>query len=73
MLQVSLVLWGWAGSQYPYIVPPDLTIETAAAPIATLRLVLAVLVLDTLVLVPSLFYLFRVFKSSGRLSTVSHQ
>lgn len=73
MLQVSCVLWGWAWSQYPYIVPPDLTIETAAAPVATLRLVLAALVLGALVLVPSLFYLFRVFKSSDRPSAVSHR
>jgi len=73
MLQVSLVLWGWAWSQYPYVVPPDLTIATAAAPVATLRLVLAALVLGALVLVPSLFYLFRVFKSSDQPSAVSHQ
>ncbi len=73
VLQVSLVLWGWAWSQYPYVVPPDLTIEAAAAPTVTLRLVLAALVLGALVLVPSLFYLFRVFKGSDRRSAVSHQ
>ena len=70
--QVSLVLWGWAWSQYPYVVPPDLDIASAAAPGATLRVVIAALGLGALVLVPSLFYLFRVFKSSDRLSTVSH-
>ena len=69
---VSLVLWGWAWSQYPYVVAPDLTIESAAAPLATLRLVIVVLVLGALVLVPSLFYLFRVFKSSDQHSAVSH-
>ena len=26
-LQVSLIFWGWALAQYPYLVPPDLTIE----------------------------------------------
>ena len=72
MLQVSLVLWAWAWSQYPYVVPPDLTIESAAAPLATLRLVIVALVLGALVLVPSLFYLFRVFKSGDRPSAVSH-
>lgn len=71
--QVSLVLWGWAGSQYPYVVPPDLTIESAAAPVATLRLVLAALVVGALVLVPSLFYLFRVFKTRDQPSAVSRQ
>ncbi|HET7248611.1 MAG TPA: cytochrome d ubiquinol oxidase subunit II [Gemmatimonadales bacterium] len=73
VLWISLVLWGWAWSQYPYVVPPDMTIESAAAPSATLRLVLAALVLGALVLVPSLFYLFRVFKSSDQLSAISHQ
>ena len=72
MLQVSLVLWGWAWSQYPYIVPPDVDVASAAAPLATLQLVIVALVLGALVLVPSLFYLFRVFKSSDRLSAISH-
>jgi cytochrome d ubiquinol oxidase subunit II len=72
MLQVSLVLWGWAWSQYPYVVPPDLDVSTAAAPAATLQLVIGALVLGALVLVPSLVYLFRVFKSGDQPSAVSH-
>ena len=63
-LQVSLILWGWAVSQYPYLVPPDLSIQGAAAPAATLRLVLIVLGLGIVVLLPSLVYLFRVFKAA---------
>jgi cytochrome d ubiquinol oxidase subunit II len=66
--QVSLILWGWALSQYPYILPPDLSIASAAAPAATLRLVLGALALGTVVLLPSLYYLLRVFKSSVRLT-----
>ncbi|PYO59413.1 MAG: hypothetical protein DMD70_12895 [Gemmatimonadetes bacterium] len=66
--QVSLILWGWALSQYPDILPPDLSIASAAAPAATLRLVLGALALGGLVLLPSLFYLFRVFKGSVRLT-----
>jgi cytochrome d ubiquinol oxidase subunit II len=60
--QVSLILWGWALGQRPAIVPPDLTIAGAAAPDVTLRLALGALALGAVVLVPSLFYLFRVFK-----------
>jgi cytochrome d ubiquinol oxidase subunit II len=60
--QVSLILWGWALGQYPYLVPPDLTIAAAAAPRVTLVAVLWALALGALVLFPSLFYLFRVFK-----------
>ncbi len=62
--QVSLILWGWALAQYPYLIPPDLTIRAAAAPRITLVLSLWVLGLGALVLFPSLIYLFRVFKRS---------
>ncbi len=60
--EVSLLFWGWVLAQRPYVVPPDLTIAAAAAPPATLRLVLVVLGGGSVVLVPSLYYLFRVFK-----------
>ncbi len=64
--QVSLILWGWALAQYPYLVPPDLTIRAAAAPRITLVLTLWTLGLGALVLFPSLVYLFRVFKPVPR-------
>ncbi|MFI5373291.1 MAG: cytochrome d ubiquinol oxidase subunit II [Candidatus Rokuibacteriota bacterium] len=60
--QVSLILWGWALAQYPYLIPPDLTIRAAAAPRITLVLVLWALAAGALVLFPSLIYLLRVFK-----------
>ena len=66
--QVSLILWGWPLSQRPYILPPDLTVAAAAGPPATLRLVLAALLLGAVVLLPSLYYLFRVFKAGNRVS-----
>jgi len=60
--QVSLILWGWALGQYPYLVPPTMTIAEAAAPTLTLTVVLWVLAGGALVLFPSLAYLFRIFK-----------
>jgi cytochrome d ubiquinol oxidase subunit II len=60
--EVSLILWGWAMGQYPYLVPPDFTIENSAAPLMTLGLALAAVVLGGVVLFPSLYYLFHVFK-----------
>jgi cytochrome bd ubiquinol oxidase subunit II len=60
--QVSLILWGWALAQYPYLIPPDLTIRAAAAPRITLILILWALTAGGLVLFPSLVYLLRVFK-----------
>ena len=60
--QVSLILWGWAVAQYPFLVPPDLTIAGSAAPAVTLRLVAGALLVGGAILLPSLFYLFRIFK-----------
>jgi cytochrome d ubiquinol oxidase subunit II len=60
--QVTFILWGWAAAQYPYLLPPALTIEAAAAPSRTLLLVLWTLAAGACVLFPSLFYLFRIFK-----------
>jgi cytochrome bd ubiquinol oxidase subunit II len=60
--QVSFILWGWALAQYPYVLPETLTLDAAAAPPITLRLVLGALALGAVVLFPSLVYLYRVFK-----------
>jgi len=62
-LQVSLIFWGWPLAQYPLMLPPDLTVARAAAPDATLRLVLGVLAVGGVVLLPSLWYLFQIFKT----------
>jgi cytochrome bd ubiquinol oxidase subunit II len=62
-LQVSLILWGWAMAQYPFLLPPTFTIANTAAPEATLRLTLVILVIGGAVLLPSLWYLFQIFKT----------
>jgi cytochrome d ubiquinol oxidase subunit II len=59
---VTLLLSGWAVAQFPFLVPPDLTIEGAAAPRSTQRLVAWALAFGAIVLIPSLAYLFKVFK-----------
>jgi cytochrome d ubiquinol oxidase subunit II len=61
-IEVSLILWGWALGQYPYLVPPDLTVDNSAAPPATLRLLAIALIAGLALLLPSLRYLFKVFK-----------
>jgi cytochrome bd ubiquinol oxidase subunit II len=60
--QVTLILWGWALAQFPYLVEPNIMIQSAAAPPATLRLLLLALGAGALILFPSFYYLFRVFK-----------
>lgn len=61
--QVALVLVGWGAAQYPVLVAPDLTIESAAAPRATLQVVWPVLIAGSLLLFPSLYWMLRVFKA----------
>ncbi len=63
-LQVTLILWGWGYAQYPYLVVADFTIHNSAAPVVTLRLLWIALLAGTLLLLPSFYYLYRVFKTS---------
>jgi cytochrome d ubiquinol oxidase subunit II len=60
--EVTLILTGWSLAQYPRLITPDITIFNAAAPEITLRLLTYALVAGAIVLFPSLFFLFRVFK-----------
>ncbi len=62
ILQVILTLWAWGIAQFPYLVPPDLTIFNTSAPEVTLQLVGVAIILGSLLLFPSLYYLLRVFK-----------
>jgi cytochrome d ubiquinol oxidase subunit II len=60
--QVILIIFGWAMSQYPYLVVPDVKLPEAAAPVQILRLLVWSLLIGGVVLFPSLYYLYRVFK-----------
>lgn len=64
--QVSLILWGWVIVQYPFLVPPSMTVRDAAAPRATLELLLLAVVAGGILVVPSLLYLFRTFSRHER-------
>jgi cytochrome d ubiquinol oxidase subunit II len=61
ILQVTLIVCGWALSQYPYLIVPIVKIQDAA-PTAMLEPVLLALILGAALLIPSFFYLYRVFK-----------
>jgi cytochrome bd ubiquinol oxidase subunit II len=61
-LAVATILIGWAAAQYPYVLPPSLTIEDAARGRTTLVAMLVSLVLGALILVPSLYYLYSLFQ-----------
>jgi cytochrome d ubiquinol oxidase subunit II len=65
MAQAALILWGWALAQAPFLVVPDLTVTSAAAPPNVLATLLTVLGAGAVVLVPALWYLYAVFKGRG--------
>jgi cytochrome d ubiquinol oxidase subunit II len=57
-----MLLTGWALAQWPYVVYPDLTLTATAAPAATLTVLLVTLPFGLALLIPSLAFLFAVFK-----------
>ena len=61
--QVTLILLGWAFAQFPYLIEPNISITSAAAPRITLQLLLGALVAGAVLLFPSYYYLFRIFKT----------
>jgi len=60
---VGAVLWGWGAAQWPYLIVPDVSASDAAAPASVLRLVLLGFAAGAVLLAPSLYALFRVFKT----------
>jgi cytochrome d ubiquinol oxidase subunit II len=65
-VQVSLILWGWVVVQYPYVIPPSQTLRAAAAPRITLVMLLYGLIGGSVILLPSLVYLYRTFAAVDR-------
>ncbi|MEZ4521450.1 MAG: cytochrome d ubiquinol oxidase subunit II [Thermomicrobiales bacterium] len=62
VLQVTFILLGWGASMSPYLVVDDVRYHEAAAPDITLQLMLGALAVGSLILFPSLYYLYRIFK-----------
>ncbi|HEX6067041.1 MAG TPA: cytochrome d ubiquinol oxidase subunit II [Longimicrobiales bacterium] len=65
IVQIAMLLSGWFAAQYPYLVFPDLALENAAAPSASLRFFLIAIPIGFALLGPSLYLLFKVFKSES--------
>jgi cytochrome d ubiquinol oxidase subunit II len=60
--QVTLILLGWAASQYPYLLVPSHTLTSAAANPRTQELLIIALAAGSALLFPSLYVLYRIFK-----------
>ncbi|ADU50852.1 cytochrome bd quinol oxidase subunit 2 apoprotein [Thermaerobacter marianensis DSM 12885] len=63
--EVVVLLWGWALGQWPYLIYPDVTVFNAAAPDPILRFALWATPVGLLILIPSLWLLFAVFKGEN--------
>jgi cytochrome d ubiquinol oxidase subunit II len=61
--QVGLLLVGWGVAQYPYFVYPDVTVASASVGSSSQGFMLGSLPFGALILGPSMWFLFRVFKS----------
>jgi cytochrome bd ubiquinol oxidase subunit II len=55
---VVSVIWGWGVAQFPYLLPTSLRIDEAAAPDATLTIVLVVFAIAAVLVLPSLALLY---------------
>ncbi len=60
--EVAVIIAGWGASMAPLLVAPDVSIEDAAAPPFVHTVVLLVLFVGAFILVPSLIWLYRLFK-----------
>ncbi|GAA4617837.1 cytochrome d ubiquinol oxidase subunit II [Saccharopolyspora hordei] len=54
--------WGWAVAQYPLVLLPDTTIESAAAQPTVLHAVLVTTLIGAVLLVPSLMWMYALFQ-----------
>jgi cytochrome d ubiquinol oxidase subunit II len=59
-LAVVSVLWAWGAAQYPDILSGTVTVNAAAAPQATLVVLVVTLAVGTALLIPSMLLLYRV-------------
>lgn len=60
--EIGLLILGWGLAQYPYLIYPDVKFVDAAAPEATLRFLILSLPFGAALVLPSLWFLLRVFK-----------
>jgi cytochrome bd ubiquinol oxidase subunit II len=62
VLLTAGLLLSWGVSQYPYIIPPDVTDATASSPLETQQFLLVGIIIALIIVIPSLWFLFYVFK-----------
>jgi len=61
---VTCVIWGWGVSQYPILLPPNLTIENCKTSDSVLWAMLYSIAAGMVIVVPSLWWLLAIFKGA---------
>ncbi len=59
---VTCVIWGWGVSQYPILLPPNLTIENCKTSDSVMWAMLGCIGIGMVLVVPSLWWLLAIFK-----------
>jgi cytochrome bd ubiquinol oxidase subunit II len=62
ILETAFLLGSWGLSQYPYIIPPNVTIDNAANDPNVIVILLICIGIGLVLILPALYYLFSVFK-----------
>lgn len=62
---VAMVILGWGLGQYPYLVPPHITIHSSKSPPVVLWAMIATISVGAVFLFPALWWLMRLFKGEA--------
>jgi cytochrome d ubiquinol oxidase subunit II len=66
----AFLLGTWGVSQIPYLIPPDVSVASAASPQSTQVALLIGIIIALIIILPSLWYLFYVFKTEQATASV---
>ncbi|MHB8598419.1 MAG: cytochrome d ubiquinol oxidase subunit II [Ktedonobacteraceae bacterium] len=65
ILEIGAILGTWGLAQNPYLIPPDITLTNAASPPLTMQEFLISAAVGMSILIPSMWFLFHVFKGAN--------
>jgi cytochrome d ubiquinol oxidase subunit II len=65
VMEVGALLGTWGLAQNPYLIPPNITLTSAASPPNTMREFLISAAVGMSILIPSMWFLFHVFKGAN--------
>jgi cytochrome d ubiquinol oxidase subunit II len=60
--ETAFILGSWGVSQIPYLLPPDVTVDAGAGAPSTLLLLLIGIIIGMALILPSMWFLFYIFK-----------